>query len=239
MTLPWIFGTQVGPISLSDLDDNFNALGALTPIPCMVSGTNALALTPAANTPAIASYSNYMQFIGIAGFTNTTAVTAAVGALAPLSVYSDSALGPIALEAGGLTAGSAFTLTYDSALGSGSGGFHIQTSISVISITRMIVTDGNFISGTLSRIATRLATLTHTVVGASSTQDQTATLTGIQTTDQVLVTPPASCASVAGLIYSGYVTANGTVAVRVANVTGASITPPASMVFRLTGLGIS
>jgi len=128
MTLPVTFANLSSPVPLSSLDQDFAAVGALTIIPCGVTGTNSLSLTPAANTPTVSAYANYMQFSGIAAADNTGAVTAGVGSLAGLPVYKDTATGPAALTGAEIQAGNLITLVYDSALGAG-GGFHLQTGI--------------------------------------------------------------------------------------------------------------
>jgi hypothetical protein len=230
MALPVTFATQVTPVALSGLDTNFNALGALVPIPCSLSGTNALALSPLNNTPAVTAYQNYMQFVAIAQATNTTAVTAAVGSLAPLSVFRDSPGGPIALTGGEILGGNAITLIYDSVIN----GFHLQTGPLILNLNTLTVGAN---PAYLTRILSRQATITHTIIGIGTTQDQLATLAGLQAADQVMVAPPATCASVVGLVYTAYAAAAGTVAIRASNISAGSITPPASQVFRITALG--
>ncbi len=128
MALPWTFA-NLTQIVTTEWDDNYNALGALVVLPCTVVGTNALALTlsPAAATPTINAYANYMVFSGIAVAANTGATTAAVGALPALNVYRDTPAGPVALTGGELQPGNAFKLTYDSALNAAAGGFHLET----------------------------------------------------------------------------------------------------------------
>ena len=127
MALPYTFASQTAP-TLAALDLNYAALGALTAIPCTVTGTDALTLTPAANTPAIGAYANYMPFTCVVANDNTGTVTAQIGALASLNVYKDTVSGPAALVAGDLQQSNFLTLTYDSALNSGSGGFHAESA---------------------------------------------------------------------------------------------------------------
>src|SRR5438105_15338186 len=127
MTLPVQFAALTQATG-QNLDDDFAALGKLTPIPCTVSGTNVLALTANTDTPAVTAYANYMPFSGVVTSSNTGAVTAAVGSLATLNVYKDSIAGPVALSGGELVAGNAFTLVYDLALNSGAGGCHAITT---------------------------------------------------------------------------------------------------------------
>ena len=125
MPLPVTFAALTSAV-MADLDENFSALGALTPIPCTVAGTNSLTFTPATNTPTIAAYQNYMPFSGIAANSNTGATTAAIGGLAALSIYKDTASGPAVLAGGEIVAGNVIYLLYDSALASGVGGFHLS-----------------------------------------------------------------------------------------------------------------
>lgn len=114
-------------VPLSDLDTMFNAAGALTVIPCSATGTNALSLSPLANTPTIGGYFNYQLFSGVCAGANTGAATAAAGGLEALNIYKDIGSGPVALSGGELQTGNAFILMFDSALDSGAGGYHLFT----------------------------------------------------------------------------------------------------------------
>ena len=125
MALPFLFA-NVSTLATPALDTNYAALGALTPIPCDVAGTNSLTLAPLASTPTVAAYSNYMQFTGIAVQTNTSSVSAIVNAVALLPVYKDTSGSPAVLTGGEIVATCAFGLLYDSALNSGNGGFHLM-----------------------------------------------------------------------------------------------------------------
>lgn len=130
MPLPYIFAS-VATIVTSQFDANNAALGALTPIPCAVAGTNSLTLTPAANTPTVAAYANYMQFTGIVAVTSTGLITAQVGGLASLKVFADSSSGVAQASTGAMVANTAFTLMYDSTLDGGNGGFHLLSAVAV------------------------------------------------------------------------------------------------------------
>lgn len=125
MALPVIFANQTSPLQLMWLDQDFAAVGALTTIPCVIVGTNALVLTQNANTPTVVAYSNYQVVSGIAPATNTGAVTVQVGTLAALPVYIDTLTGPAALTGGEIIAGNFTAFVYDSALNSMTGGFHL------------------------------------------------------------------------------------------------------------------
>lgn len=124
MPLPVTFAS-LSTATGAQLDSNFAALGALTPVPCSLAGSNSLTLTPLANTPTIPAYANYGTFVAVAALANTTGVTAAVGSLGALTVYKDTPSGPIALSGGEIAPGNVLCFVYDSTLGSGSGGFHL------------------------------------------------------------------------------------------------------------------
>lgn len=297
MALPVQFASLSSP-TMNQLDLNFNALGALTPIPCAVAGTNALTLTPAANTPAVAAYANYMQFTGIAAATSTGLMTAQVGALAALNVYADSSSGVAQATTGQVVLNTAFTLMYDSTLNAGAGGFHLLSAVAVgsflplaggtltgalkgtsITLTGALtaasasgatLTGTSFVSaptissaslfsgvamnltgaatvgtsltvgGNVSvgklgiaagNLATRMlwttATLTFGAIAPQATNDQTIALTGATVGDQVLAGVPA--APTAGIVYFPFVSATNTVIMRAANITAATLTPPAGI----------
>ena len=52
MSLPFAFAA-VSTATGQNLDDDFAAVGALGVIPCTAAGTNAIILTPNANTPTV------------------------------------------------------------------------------------------------------------------------------------------------------------------------------------------
>lgn len=130
MPLPWTFANQPLP-QMVELDQNFAAVGALGIVPCTVTGTNALTLTPNALTPTIGAYANYLAFSGVAVNANTGATTAQIGGLPILNVYIDGAGGPVQATTGSIIAGNYLRLTYDSALNSGAGGFHLVTGAAI------------------------------------------------------------------------------------------------------------
>jgi hypothetical protein len=211
MALPTTFGSQVLSTG-AQLDAMFAALGAITPLPGTLAGTNALTFTPLSNTPTLTAYANGNVLTGIAVATNTTAVTLATGAISPLGVFKDTEAGPVALTGGEIVIGNAYGFRYDSALAGGSGGFHLQNYAMVTSLQ---------------------ATVTFTNTAANTSQDQNVTVgqaTLAKVGDMVFLGPPTSVIS--GVIYMGYVPAAGTVAVRAANVTAASLTPTGG-VFRI------
>lgn len=107
------------------LDQVLAELGALTGIPCFVSGNNVLGLTPFPNTPSVNSYFDYQGFVFAAIAANTGAVIATVGGLGYLNVYTNSGGGPAALVGGEIQPGNLVALFYDGALNSGNGGLHL------------------------------------------------------------------------------------------------------------------
>lgn len=121
------FAGQTSP-QMSLLDTMFRQVGVSAPVPCTVSGANAITMTPASYALTFSAYANYMQFSGIVAAPNILAVTIQVQGLAALPGYKDSPSGPVALQGGELVAGCAFTARYDSALNAGNGGFHVLTT---------------------------------------------------------------------------------------------------------------
>lgn len=198
MALPYTFASLTTILS-TYWDANYSALGALVPIPCSVAGTNAITLTPLANTPTVTSYANYMQFSGIVASSNSGAVTAAAGSLTALAVYKDTASGPVALSGGELIANTAFTLMYDNTLNSGAGGFHV---IYAPTIGSFLPLSGGTLSGGL--VGTTIS-----LTGGISAQ--TATIGGLLT---------ASTATIAGVMKAATITATGGISGTAATVTG-------------------
>jgi hypothetical protein len=127
MALPVTFANLTNP-TLPQLDTNFSALGALTPIPCAISGTNALAFAPTLNTPTVNAYVNYQSFVGVAVNANSGPATAQVGALPFLQIYKDTPAGAVVLSGSEIIPNTLLTLTYDSALNAGGGGFHLEAA---------------------------------------------------------------------------------------------------------------
>jgi hypothetical protein len=203
MALPFVFA-NVSTLATPALDANYNALGALTPIPCVVSGTNDITLTPLTNTPTVAAYSNYMQFTGIAAGTNTTTVTATVGALATLPVYKASVVGPVALVGGEITASCSISLLYDSTLGGGGGGFHLQSVVDTF-------------------IVSVAPSVGWPVIPAASSSVAIVVATGASVGDVVTIGTPASVP--AGIMFFGWVSDTSTVSLQAYNITAATVTP--------------
>lgn len=89
MALPTSFANATTATG-QQLDNNFQAVGALVTVQCTAIGTNAITLTPAANAPAVTAYNlPYPVKFGFVGFTTSTgSVTLQVGSLASLPVYT-------------------------------------------------------------------------------------------------------------------------------------------------------
>lgn len=123
MALPHTFA-NVTELDTPQLDDNFNAVGALTVIPCVASGTNAITLTPVANTPTISVYTNNApEFSFEAASTSTGALTLQVLGLGLKNVYKNN--GATAAGANDFIAGSTYKVAYNGALNGAAGGWVI------------------------------------------------------------------------------------------------------------------
>lgn len=150
------YAAQTAP-TMSELDQTFADAGALGIVPCTASGTNAITLTPNANTPTISAYANYQAFSFIAKATSTGAVTIGVSALAALNAYKDTAGGPIQLQSGDVINVNYYLAIYDLALNSGAGGFHVVAGASgAQQPTRQVLTSGSAATYTTPAGATRL-----------------------------------------------------------------------------------
>lgn len=243
------FANDLTP-ALPDLDQNFNAVFLLTPVPCSVAGTDALALTQ--NAPgqaasiAITAYANGLQICGVAAQTNDGPATAALGTLGALNIYKDSAAGPVALTGAEIVAACAFTLRYDSALNTGAGGWHLIANITSAgnTITPALVRAsvglqvGATTSPTLTGIIKATATLAYTAIVPNSAQDQTFTVAGLLSGDGFAMAMPLP--NSLGLTFTSYFaagnTVTGTVTVRAANLTAASTITPGTITVGLKGL---
>jgi hypothetical protein len=113
-----------------ELDGNFAALGASVVVPCTLTGTNIVTLTPPTSLPAIMAYANYTTFSAVATAYNTSAQTMQVGTLPGVNVYKDTAAGPALLTGYEIAPNNLVVYTYDSALNSGAGGWHLTVSAS-------------------------------------------------------------------------------------------------------------
>lgn len=164
MSLPFTFATQAGNVPASELDANFNAVGAMGITACTASGTNAISLTSASNQPPISAYADYQAVGFVASATTSGPVTLQINGLGFLSVFDVTGA---QLDSGSLVISQYYVVIYNSALNTGSGGFQL---ISVNSTTSLSITTAK--SGTAS--ATTNAVLAD-ISGMSITLDAGAT----------------------------------------------------------------
>lgn len=220
MALPNTFANETSP-DMIELDENFAAVGALTPIPGTISGTNSITHTPLNDTPTVSAYANYMQFTGIASATNTGAVTFQVAALAALAVYKDTIVGPVALTGGEIVQNTKLILMYDSTLNGGAGGFHLVSPASQV-----------------VREKTTLITIAMGAIPPNGASTATITLGGCSVADIVGIGFPGFPS--VGLVWTGSVPNAGTVCVNAFNAfwTAATITPNAGS-YRISTRGYS
>lgn len=214
MGLPSSFSNNTNPTGV-ELDANFAALGALTPIPCAASGTNTIALTPVAFAPAVAAYANYGQFTYICPATNTGPATAQVGALAALAIQKDTIGGPAALTGGEMVQGTAVVLMYDTSIN----GFHLinQPSRAV-------------------RSHTTTASIGFGALLPQSGSTATVTLGGVSIGDVIGIGFPAN--PTISVNMQGSVPFAGTVVVQAFNMSAATVTASPGA-YRITATGYS
>jgi len=127
MTLPVTFATlPAGNEPLSLFDTQFAAVAALGVIPCAAAGQNSIALTPTANTPTIAAYTDLApSFSYAAAQTSSGTVTLNVSGLGARNAYKWN--GQQAMGAGDSIAGAVYRATFLTALNAGAGGFVVDT----------------------------------------------------------------------------------------------------------------
>lgn len=236
--------------ALPDLDQNFNAVFVLTPIPCSVAGTNSPAFTQNTASQAasgtIAAYENGLQICGIVAQTNTGPSNANLGALPQIAIYKDSVAGPIPLSGGEMVQGCAITLRYDSTLNTNAGGWHLVSSQpstgSTITPALVRASTGLQVGATTTPTLTGLlqatATLTYTALVPGASQDQSFTVAGLLSTDGLAMALPLPAST--GIQLTPYFAAGntvaGTVTVRAANYTPASTITPGAITVGLKGI---
>lgn len=131
MAYTYVFA-NVTSLTTPQLDTVFDQAGLLGTIPCTISGTNSLTVTPLSTptvgTPPYAPQQG-IRVSGIVAATNTGAATAAVGGGSPLNIYKDTTSGPVVLSGSEMVAGNYIVLSLDGALNSGAGGWHLQNGL--------------------------------------------------------------------------------------------------------------
>jgi hypothetical protein len=144
---------QDGLQAFSLFDQMFADTGNLGVIPCLVTGTNTLVLTPisSAFAPNVLAYTNYLTFSFLAGATSTGAISASVAGFASLPVYISDGGTVTQAGAGATTAGALYSISYVSSLNSGNGGFFLGN-----------VSSGAGVSGPATSTVGHLATWNNT-----------------------------------------------------------------------------
>ncbi len=130
MPLPNVFA-NVSVLPTPDLDENFNALGALVNIPCTATGTNTIALTTVTtDVPAVTAYTNSVpifSFIAVASANG--AVTININGIGAKNLYKSNGL--IAAGQNDIVVNGLYQISYNSTLNSGAGGFVLNNPSTV------------------------------------------------------------------------------------------------------------
>ena len=183
-------------------------------MPVTLTGTNALAMAGQVSGFSLSTYANYMMFCGIASATNTGAVTAQYAALSALNVYKDTPTGPSALTGGEIVSLNAVYLTYDSALNSGSGGFHLFTPPTTVS------------SGGNLNVSIVSANVTFSSITRGGTSDALVSFGAVSIGNVVAVGMPAQTTQGIGYV-PPFCSVSGTIVLRAFNYsTIATLQPP-------------
>lgn len=123
MSYPTVFANlTAGNQPASLLDTMFNICGNQGNIACTATGTNAITLTPNTNFFSPGSYTNYQMFTFVAAATSTGNVTIQVAALAALPLFLSNLN---QASAGDIVSATSYTVVFNQALQSGSGGFQL------------------------------------------------------------------------------------------------------------------
>lgn len=219
----------------AQLDDDLTLVSNQAPIPCTVSGTNALTLALKSNVYTVTAYGNNMQLSGVASGTNTSTVTAQLGSLGALNVYKDTTAGPAVLSGGEIVSGNAFTLLYDSTLNTGAGGWHLFTGTQDVGTAINPASLKLGVAGSvLSRYFSGTQSVTFSVMLAGAVQDFPVVIAGPLVGDAVILGPPSLTAQ--PIIYYGFVSAPSTITIRAVNAGSVSLTPN-NGAWRVTGMG--
>jgi hypothetical protein len=122
---PYPFATATSPEPMASLDTMFNQVGAMLAIPCTPSGTNAIALTPNVNCPALSSYNELGGYRFVALGTSTGLVTAQYNGLGFLPVYHGD--GVTQASTADIVLGQQYVFRFHAALNGGLGGFYFES----------------------------------------------------------------------------------------------------------------
>src|SRR5579885_1219931 len=122
-----VFATAPGgsQIPLVQLDQNFNAVGAMGITQCTATGTNSIVLTPFTNQPSVNNPpQNLQRFSFIAAGTSTGSVTVQIAGGGIFNLYLPG--GAVQVGANGVALNSAYDIMFVSSLNNGAGGFVIK-----------------------------------------------------------------------------------------------------------------
>lgn len=125
MALPNTFANETSP-NMQELDENFLAVANMGKWATTATGTNAITLTPTADQPAVAAYTNGQKFSFTGPNNSSGSVTLQVNAIGLLPLYK-----PDGTQAGSgtIASGSYYEIVYLSALNSSAGGFLIVSAV--------------------------------------------------------------------------------------------------------------
>lgn len=126
--MAWTTFSNLTSAQMSFLDNMFGYVSGFGFVPCTAAGTNTIALTPNANTPAIAAYGNYQGYTFVAAGNSTGSVTVNVNGVGALPLYV--AGGGSQAGNGSISGNVLYMIVYNSALNSGGGGFVIVDATS-------------------------------------------------------------------------------------------------------------
>lgn len=220
-----LFANEQNPTG-PQLDGDLSQLAQMGWTGCTVSGSpNTVILTTDPNKPVPSLLQNYQAYFFIPISTNTANVTIQVNSFSPLPVYKDNAAGPNVLGGGEIVQNCAYVAVFDQTLNAGGGGFHIF-ACGVITNTSLLPNQiqllFNGVPGSaLTRLLSATYTVGYTVIPANSTQDQVVILTSAALND--IVGHGLQASVPAGLLFQGRVPAAGSITLRAANITAASI----------------
>lgn len=125
MSVRTIFANESGQQPASQLDNMFSDVWNAATLPCTVTGTNALTLTPRTNANLPTAYVPNQRVAFTATITSTGSVTAQIGSLSLLNVYQP---GGTQAGAGNIVINTLYELVYDANLNSGAGGWWLVSA---------------------------------------------------------------------------------------------------------------
>lgn len=150
------FASLTNP-TLPNLDADFVGVANTLVVPCTVTGTNSLALTPIPSTVTVSAYTTGDQYTFVAAATSTGVMTAQVSGLGFLKIFT--AGGTTQASTGDVKTGQFYQIAYQSTLDTGAGGFVIVSAIAAPSVAT--VTSGSWTPSLVSIDGNSPATTTY------------------------------------------------------------------------------